>query len=214
MPVSVHSGSPSTGEPNTTAAARCVDRHDRERARQQMEPVVRQPHPEAERHERVREVDGDLRDASAADRRPGPWRRPLRHQAARTARRAAPRRTAPQAPALPRRPRARSTTTPRLRDRLRSCPNAFKRLPNVNTTASAAMSHRCANRPIPDRRPLSASSAPGTRAGQRDVVVRAGVHAVEAERAVHVADLRRQEQPQLAATLPARRRAPQARAVP
>ena len=77
-------------------------------------------------------------------------------------------------------------------------PKAFSRLPNVKTTASAAMSLRCANRPMPDRRRAVRQLAARHAAGQRDVVVRAGVHAVEAERAVHVADLQRQEQPQLA----------------
>ena len=66
MPVNRHSGSPSTGQPSEIVDGALRDRHDGERTRQQMEPVVRQPHAEAERHERVRVVHGDLRRRSAA----------------------------------------------------------------------------------------------------------------------------------------------------
>ena len=63
------------------------------------------------------------------------------------------------------------------------------------------MSGRLTSRPIPDRRRVSASSMPGVRKTMRDVVVRARLHAVQAERAVDVADLGGQIEAQLAPPL-------------
>ena len=72
-PVHRHSGSPSTGRPNRSIDHVLGDRDHREETGQQMESVVRQPHAEAERHERVGVAHGDPahRSAGSAGNRAG-----------------------------------------------------------------------------------------------------------------------------------------------
>ena len=70
----------------------------------------------------------------------------------------------------------------------------------MNTAASAARSARCgAGRCLTS--PALEQLGSGGSCDECDVVVRACVHAVEAHRAIEVADLHRQEKPQLAAAL-------------
>ena len=77
-------------------------------------------------------------------------------------------------------------------------PAALTKAPKASTTTSAARSVRLLNRPRPERSGSVHKSLPGKRENA-DVVVRAGVDAVEAEGAVHVARLAGLVQVQLAA---------------
>ena len=78
-------------------------------------------------------------------------------------------------------------------------PAALAKAPNTSTTIRAAMSWRRPKRP--DAGPLAVvpQLGRGETGDQPDVLVRAGVDAIEAGGAVHVARLARQEQVQLAA---------------
>ena len=78
-------------------------------------------------------------------------------------------------------------------------PAALTKAPKTSTTTRAARSGRLPNRPSPERTGSCHNSFPGVVGEDADVVVRAGVDTVEAERAVHVARLPRLEQVQLAA---------------
>ena len=197
MPTHVHHGSPSHGRPARSTHRALRDGHDRQCPGQQVETVVRRPHARADRHQRVHE-----RHEVAAQRR-SRWRRPTtrrRHPAAPPARcRGRARRGLP-APAP--RPWSRAAHGEPAFERRRPAPIIAKALssaPNTNTTTRAATSHRCARRPMPERRRASASSSAGHAGRERDVVVRTRLHAVEAQRAIEVADLGRQEEAQLAA---------------
>ena len=78
-------------------------------------------------------------------------------------------------------------------------PAALAKAPKTSTTTRAARSGRLPNRPMPERTGSCHNVVPGRHGKDADVVVRTGVDAVEAERAVHVARLPRLEQVQLAA---------------
>ena len=78
-------------------------------------------------------------------------------------------------------------------------PSALITPPKTNTSARTATSRRRDNQPMPDLRRASASSSTGHTRRHRDVVVRARLHAVEAERAIEVADLGGKKERQLAA---------------
>ena len=78
---------------------------------------------------------------------------------------------------------------------------ALSSAPNVKSSASAARSGRRDRRPIAERRPIVGQLLARHPKDDAGVVVRAGLHAVEAEGALEIADLQRDEQPELAAAL-------------
>ena len=77
-------------------------------------------------------------------------------------------------------------------------PAALTKAPKASTTMRAARSGRLPNRPRPERNGIVPQLLPGRLGKDADVVMRAGVDTVEAERAVHVARLPGLEQVQLA----------------
>ena len=70
MPVSRHSGSPSTAHPEEVDRRALRHRHDGERAGQQVEAVVGEPHSKTKRNERVGELQSRLRTGPRRRARP------------------------------------------------------------------------------------------------------------------------------------------------
>ena len=174
--------------------------NDGERTGQEVKSVVCEPHAEAEWHQAIR-VAATLhgqskpscpRSASASRPRPGPATRAARHRVRR--------RTGIQA------------RVPRTRCRVSRTTNARDDGPGPpSRTHSAALrtrrepqAARCQDdaEPADPRPPARIGELEAGRAdGQPDVVVRTRLHAVEAKRAVDVADLGWQEEAELTAAL-------------